>query len=106
MAREPAAATGLVDRCARLRGQLWAEVARCQPQGVTPEMAALLVGLRYDFAPLQALASGKAGKAQVSVNVRTEPWSPEVGVKLEVPPPAGWQVADGQRRRRPNPPRS
>jgi hypothetical protein len=95
LASKPTAAPGLAEQCARLRGQLWAAVARCRPQGITAETAALLIGLRWEFAPLQSLASGKAGKADVAVGVRTEPWSPPVDVKFVVPPPPGWQVADG-----------
>ena len=42
-------APGLAERCARVREQLWAAVARCQPQGVTPEIATMLVGLYYEL---------------------------------------------------------
>ena len=94
LANRPAASPELADQCARLRKQLWDEVARCQPQGTTPEMAALLVGLRCDFSPMKSFASGKAGKSDVAVDVRTEPWSPEVGVQFEVVPPSGWKVAN------------
>jgi hypothetical protein len=94
LARQPASTPGLADQCARLRGKLWAEVARCQPKGTTPEMAALLVGAHYELAPMQALSAGKSGKTELAVGVRTEPWSPQLGLQFEVSPPPGWQVAN------------
>jgi len=92
LSAEPATAPGLVERCSRVREQLWAAVARCQPQGTTPEIAAVLVGLRYEFAPSASLASGKAGKSEIAVAIRTETWSPEIGVTCALQPVPGWQI--------------
>lgn len=74
---------------------LWAAVARAWPQGVPPEVAGALVGLRYEIAPFTLLAAGRSGKADVEIGVRTEPWSPALDVKCEVVPPEGWPVTNG-----------
>ncbi|MDQ3814306.1 MAG: LamG domain-containing protein, partial [Armatimonadota bacterium] len=97
MARQPGNSPQLAAKSAQLHQQLWAEVARVQPQGTTPEMLTVLSGLRFEFDPLSsinpALASGKIGPAEVRARVRSESWSPTVSARLEVVPPTGWQVA-------------
>lgn len=84
---KPAAATEVTSECARLRGRLCAAAAaRFQTQGASPELLALLTGLRIEFAQyspvVKALAEGRTGDTEMHIRVHTEPWSPELTVRL------------------------
>lgn len=94
-ALESAAAAPAAD-VAALRAQLWAETARATAGRITPELLMTLAGFSFEFdanSPVvSALSTGKPGKAEIRLRARTAPWSPEIGVALEVEPPAGWQL--------------
>ena len=94
---EPATAPELAERCARVREQLWAAVARCQPQGTTPEIAAVLVGLRYELAPIAIVGFGQ------SRQIRNRDLCPHrnlvAGNRREMRVAARAGLADQQRRR-------
>jgi hypothetical protein len=97
--KQPAGAAETIAAANKLHRRLWQAVAHGRPQGISTQLAASLIGLRYEFASnssvMSALARGKGGKAEVLVRARTQPWSPAVELALEVAPPPGWQVAAG-----------
>lgn len=85
--RQSASAAEVATQCAALRQRLWAAVAsRLQATGAKAETAALLAGLRIEFAQyspvVKALAEGKTGDTEMHLRVHTEPWSPELTVGL------------------------
>jgi hypothetical protein len=95
LAKGSAVSVEAASRCARLHGQLWAEVARCRPRGTTPGVLAALVGLHTEFdaasSVLKLLSVGKAGRVEVRSRARTEPWAPAVAIAFETLVPRGWQ---------------
>jgi hypothetical protein len=97
LAKSPAASPDVAAACTALHRQLWAEVARAWPRGVTREVVLALVGLRYEFSSnssvMRALSTGAGGKADATVSIRTEPWAPEVAATAQILPPEGWKDA-------------
>jgi len=81
----------------KLLSQLWAAVASCCGESVTPELLSLLVGLHSEFDPaspvVKDLAVGKSGPSEVRLRVQTDPWAPSVQVSPTIVVPEGWQAA-------------
>ncbi len=99
---QPAGSPEAAARASKLQQRLWQDVAAQHAQGNTPALLAALAGLHFELAPnyaaTEAIGSGKGGKAEITIHARTEPWSPELELAVQLVSPSSWSAAGDVKR--------